>query len=336
MSDGFAFKAHRIGRVLAIGDLSVDDVVLVDRPVAAGGKVIGQFVGTFDGGMSANLAFAAARAGAMAQLCTVVGRDDVGRRALDRLADAGVDVKLCQVAPEGETWRTVIQLDSEGEKALIGLYSGVKLPDVEQVPDSAFANAAIVAPLADDFHWASAVAQRASLFGALVAFDIEPEAARSLSAAGASELLNNVDIVSLNRASLAALGITTLGGAVDLLEGRTRLVVVLDGANGAWGFTSTAKRFVPAFGQPVDTTGAGDAFVGALLGVLANGRDLDEAMELGAATAAAAVGLRGARGYSVPAAPATASVKHVSPNDNRLLEQIFTSDDFGRRDRQSR
>lgn len=293
--------------VLSVGDASVDYFVRVPRIPGRDDKAIGRLLGVRGGGMSANLAAAAAAVGARAGLVTAVGSDQPGRDALDRLAALGVDVSPSVVVAGGQTWFCVIQLDESGEKALVGAVTDVKIPRAEDVPDALLASARMVAPLADDVPWATEIATRAVAHGCTVAIDLEPNAVTA-GWSGLTDLLAASSVVFCNRATVDALGAPSVDDCLRrFLDAGADVAVATAGQDGARCLTRTGSWQVrPAATTVVDTTGAGDALAGGFLGALLAGRPPEDALVAGAAVAASCVAHLGSRGYldvSPPTAP---------------------------------
>lgn len=285
--------------VLAIGDASVDYVIEVPHIVGPDDKAIGTLRGVFGGGMSANLAAAAGASGGRASLLTVVGADEAGRDAVERLRENGVAVMTDPHQVPAQTWFCMIQLDPSGEKALVGARTGAKVPALDAVPDDLLRSARVVAPLADDIPWAIDLARRAKAAGARVAVDLE-SSALDAGPALTETLLGLSDVVFANAGTVRRL--TGEGrvavAAHAMLDAGASVAVLSAGRDGAACFTgSEAWSAVGPAVDVVDTTGAGDALAGAFLARWIAGAAVEECLAAGVATASLCVEHLGSRGY---------------------------------------
>jgi ribokinase len=285
-----------MGRVLVIGSVNTDLVCRAPTLPRAGETLRGSSFAVFAGGKGANQAVAAARAGAEVVFVGAVGDDDFGAaRRADLLAD-GINVARL--------------------RTLLGTPSGVALI----VVDDAGANQIVMVPGAND---------AVSVQDALDALATEPYAALSLTLeapldvvaaaleqrpAGVSAVLNVapydarvapllplVDVLVCNELEAgellgAPLGDDAQAGARALLQLGPRVAIVTLGARGAAVATADEDWLRPAPRvTAVDTTGAGDAFCGALTAWLADGATLRSALTAGVAAGALSVTRAGAQ-----------------------------------------
>ncbi len=121
-------------RILNFGSLNIDYVHRVDHIARPGETIAGKSLDIFAGGKGANQSVALARAGAEVTHAGRVGED--GRWLLDKLAEAGVDVSLIQVDPDVRTGHAVIQVDDTGENAIL-LHGGANQAITPQQIDRA-------------------------------------------------------------------------------------------------------------------------------------------------------------------------------------------------------
>lgn len=287
-----------------VGDASIDHFVQVPHIAQSDNKAIGQYLGSFGGGMSANLAAAAAAHGVSSRLVTSIGDNEESAQALAALQELGVDVDSVQRVAGRRTWMCFIQLDDSSEKALIGADTGIKLPEAGRIGNGILAGSRIVAPLADDLGWALEIAQQARAVGAKVAIDLEPDAFEP----GASvlcDLLSHSDLVFMNTDSAAKLsGCTGTDAHIDAArachERGVSTVVVGRGRNGAFCSSlheGTWKSEADVTPRVVDTTGAGDALAGGFLGSLLRGLPSEESLGRAVSQATASTEHLGSRTY---------------------------------------
>jgi fructokinase len=247
----------------------------------------------FAGGAPANVAVAVARLGGAAAFAGMLGKDVFGDFLLDSLHGAGVDTTGIARTDEANTALAFVSLDAHGERSFTFYRppSADLLFRPEHFREEGLRNAAV-------FHVCSnsmtdpALAEttrdgmrRASDAGALVSFDLNLRPALWPQGVDARPLvwpaLHLADVVKLSTEELAWLAVDGEDAVLEKLwEGRTRLLVVTDGPNSLRWFHPDADGELPAYAVPaVDTTAAGDAFVGGLLHRLATLETSDDRID---------------------------------------------------------
>jgi ribokinase len=286
------------GEVLVVGSVNVDLVVRVERLPAAGETVTGGTFAQHHGGKGANQAVAAARVGARVTFVGAVGDDAFGRSALDELKRERVDVSRVAVIAGVPTGVALISVAEGGENQITVASGANALIDAEAVQSALSDSSALRSggvflanfEVADDA--VVAAAKAASEAGMLVL--INPAPARELPSA----LLALQPILLPNEIEAQALtGEAEPVDAARLLAARTGApVVVTIGAKGAIVVQNGEVERLPAsLLEAVDTTGAGDAFAGALAAELSLGRSLLEAVRFAVQAASLSVTIAGAR-----------------------------------------
>ena len=280
--------------VVVVGGINQDTTVRVARRPNPGETVVGEGPQVSAGGKGANMAVAAAAAGASVAMCGAVGADDAGRTQIDLLASAGVGVASVAVLGDSPTGAALILVTPDGENS-IAVGTGANGRLTEDQVWTACAGAAVV------------LAQTEVGAGPALA------AARSAAAGGARFVLSPAPVVALSHDVLAMADplVVNEEEATDLLGGDwghqdvaaalraytgARSVVVSLGAdgvraadaNGSWHAAAPATHVV-------DTTGAGDVLAGTLAAGLAKGETLQEALQLAVSAAAESVRHVGAR-----------------------------------------
>ncbi len=277
----------------------MDLVLQVETLPAPGETVLTQGYQTKPGGKGNNQAVAARRAGATVAMVGCVGQDGFGHSLRQTLAAEGIDTSAVQ-AVDTPTGLAAIGIDARGENNII-VASGANLAvSAERVPGSWLSSETLVVlqqevPAAAN----AAVIARAKAAGARVLLNLAP--ASGLDPA----LLQALDYLVLNEIEAAQLaaalpipeqGYAAIAQALAQTFGLSCIVTL--GAQGCFAATPAAHWHVPALPiTPVDTTGAGDAFVGILAAGLDAGLPLLQALRratVGSALACLALGAQAA------------------------------------------
>jgi sugar/nucleoside kinase (ribokinase family) len=277
--------------LLAIGDADVDLYIRGPR-AEPGQKVLGDLLDVTAGGMSANVACAAARLGLRAGLAAPLGDDAFASTALAYYGQVGLDTSYVRQVAGARTYLSVVLLDEHGEKSLTVARTGAFFPTLEHVKciDFRAVRAVQIAPFAEaEARWAARAARDA---GCLVAMDIEAHMLDAITDLDA--LVAPVDVVFVNEFAAAALGGTASGGLDRLRSLGPTVVVMTAGARGAVVAAGPHVETVAAMpADVVDTTGAGDCFSAGFLAAYLDGAHAVDCAQLGAVTAAFAVGAIG-------------------------------------------
>jgi ribokinase len=279
--------------VLVVGSANADLVVRVERWPGAGETVLGSDLAVFPGGKGANQAVAAARLGGRVGFIGAVGDDAHGELLRSALAEAAVDV-AGMVMSGGPTGVALITVGPGGENSIVvspGANGRLAPGDVDR--DVLGAAAVLALQLEIPLGTVVDVARAAAGLGVRVVLNLAP--AREVP----GELLQLCDPLVVNEREAEFLAGN--GGAPEELAAAVlglgaRSVVVTLGAAGALVAGGREITAVPApTVEVVDTTGAGDAFTGALCLRLARGEGLVAAASFAARVGAMAVCGEGAQ-----------------------------------------
>ena len=266
------------------------------------------------GGAPANLAIGLARLGARAALATLVGRDPFGRFVRERLAAAGVDVQLVGEHEAARTGVTFVAIDEHGERSFVFFRhpSADLCVTPEHVGADAVARARVThvgsSTLAREPARAATwrVVDYARAAGRRVSCDVNFRARLWENPSEFRPLLARL-LARCWVAKLSEEEIDPLLGTRDPEEACARvcalgaeIAIVTLGADGCvWASAGETGRLGAPHVEVVDTTGAGDAFMAALLAALLRGATLAEACASGnefGARACTAVGATTALG----------------------------------------
>lgn len=286
--------------VCVIGSINQDEVVRVATIPRPGETVLADGIRRHAGGKGANQAVAAARLGATVALVACVGDDEDGARLLGQLRAEGVDTIDVVTAAGVPTGRALVSVDSRGENSIIVVPGAnfaltadhVRRAVARREPGTVVTVQAEVAPAV-----VVAAAEAAEARGSRLVVNLSPF--RHLEA----HVLALADPLVLNETEAAELlgrpmaGVDEARAGARALAGRSRSVVVTLGSLGAVWATDDADGVVspPAVPDVVDTTGAGDAFLGAVCTRLADGAPLGVAVGLGVLAGTMAVTREGAQ-----------------------------------------
>jgi ribokinase len=287
--------------IVVVGSLNMDLVVRMPQMPKPGETRLGGIFRTFPGGKGANQAVAAARLGARVSLVGCVGDDAFGREMRAALDREEIDTTHIFIQQDEATGVALIQVDAQGQNS-IAVASGANFKltgaEVEKALQTLDEIDALVMPLETPLDTIYAAATLAARRGIRVL--LNPAPAQVLE----KDLLRMVDVLVPNEHELALMADMPLSSADDLaraashlLEAGAKNLLVTMGGQGAMLFTERGPGMaIPPYPvQPVDSTAAGDCFVGALAVGLCEGKTLRSAAEFASAAAAISVTRAGAQ-----------------------------------------
>jgi ribokinase len=281
--------------ITVFGSINLDLVVALPRLPTAGETVSGRDHQTFPGGKGANQALAAQRAGAVVRMIGAVGQDSFAELALQSLREAGVDLSGVR-AVNGSTGLAFIGIDPSGENQII-VASGTNQRVEAAWLDGCFASGDTLMVQGElPLQQVASAALLAREAGASVFWNPAPVPEGDLQAC--LDLTGTV-VVNTSEAAMIAGRLGIAGDPetfVDRFVTPERSVIVTLGADGVLAGSGTARY---RFGSPeivaVDTTGAGDAFCGAVAAALDRETSFERALKEGVAAGALACTVTGAQ-----------------------------------------
>ncbi|GAA3534620.1 ribokinase [Amycolatopsis ultiminotia] len=276
--------------MLVVGSANADLVVPVDRRPAGGETVLGGDTVLSPGGKGANTAVAAGRLGADVALLGAVGDDPYGRLLRESLAGAGVGTQHLRTV-DRPTGIAYITLTPDGENSILvspGANSAVQPADLTD--DALDGVRVLVTSLEVPLSTVERAVLRAREKGVPALLNLSPAAELS------ADMLAAVDVLLVNEHEAGYLLGASDADPRELLGLGPRSAVVTRGAAGAVVVEADKSTTVESPRvEAVDTTGAGDAFAGALAASLADGAGLVEAAERAVRVAAVSVTRHGAQ-----------------------------------------
>lgn len=282
------------GTVVVVGSLNVDEVAAVVNLPRPGETITASGYEIHPGGKGANQAVAAARAGAAVRMVGAVGEDDAAALLRDSMT---VDqIRLDLQTRGADTGRALILVQADGENVITvipGANHRLTLDDVTAACSSLTADDVVLMQLEIPLELVTHAARLAQDAGARVVLNAAP--------AQPDLPLEHVDLLVVNEHEclvVAGAGddADPLATAATLAKEHGLTTIVTLGARGAAHTSGDVPGVVPAPEvSAVDTTGAGDTFVGYLAAALIEGAPLDDAVQLAVQAGSAAVTRPGAQ-----------------------------------------
>ncbi|MFD0896787.1 ribokinase [Loigolactobacillus binensis] len=256
--------------VTILGSINVDTILQISRLPKPGETLAMSGKQVAGGGKGANQAIAAARAKAETAFIGKVGDDPNGKLMRRALEAAQIDITQISTSNYADTGEAFILLDDEGQNSILvdgGTNQEIKIADIERAQASIDAADFLIAqfetPLTTTlaaFRYAKSVGVTTILNPAPAKTDLDPE------------LLKLTDLIVPNETeseTLTGIKVTDepsmQAAAHALLNQGVKAVIITVGAKGAYYQTKTEQGFIKAFKvDAVDTTAAGDTFIGAL------------------------------------------------------------------------
>lgn len=278
------------------GSINVDHVYRVPTLPKPGETITARSVEDHLGGKGINQSIAISKAGGKVCHIGAVGAD--GEWALSQIRAAGIDTKNIANVPE-PTGHAVINVDEHGENAIV-IFGGANQALTKDQVDAALANAGVDdwVLLQNETNLSKEIATAAKDRGCKLAYSAAPFVAESV-----LSLIDHTDLLVVNEGESDSLA-NELGVEVDNIP-VSELVVTRGSAGakyrGQQGVIEQAAFSVDA----VDTTGAGDTFLGSFLALYSNQQNVAAALEYASAASALQVTKPGAS----TAIPTLAEVK---------------------------
>ncbi len=308
------------GNVCILGSFNVDIVAKVDRFPRSGESImaIDSFIGP--GGKGTNQAIAASHADAKVHFVAKVGNDQFSQLAYDYLSSSKIDTFTLYKSEKESTGNALIYVTQDSGENMIAIHSGANVSitesEVADIEPYLLLSDVLLIQLENNINAIYFAIKLANALNIKIILNPAPYSDAALpllpfiqiitpNETEASQL-SGIEVTDIASAKLAAKAIHDLGVSV---------VIITMGSNGALIFDGNHYTHIAAFpAVPVDTTGAGDAFNGALAASIAKGKDIIESANYASMFASLAVEKEGAS--SMPENAAV--IKRLSLKRNML------------------
>jgi ribokinase len=271
-------------KILVLGNSNVDLVFKIQRFHSPGETILAESLGTFFGGKGANQAITAKRLGGNIEFVTKVGNDHYGKAYRQHLIKSGLNRKLILEDKKLPTGTAVIELTPKGENrivAFLGANGSLSVKDIRGLKRNWRGVGIFVTQLEIPFSTVERGLKMAKDQGALTLLNPSPPIPLP------PHILSTVDFIVPNEVEAQLLtGIKWKGDqdirkmAKKLLDMGVRNVVITLGPRGLFFKDRSEEIWVEAFRvKVIDTTAAGDAFLGALATSLSENKPIQEALK---------------------------------------------------------
>ncbi|MDQ1909017.1 ribokinase [Paenibacillus sp. GD4] len=292
-----------MNRIVVVGSINVDIVSRIKQYPVPGETIKSESTEIHYGGKGANQAVAAALSGGDVTIIGAVGSDPYGQDLIRSLQGHGVDTSMVTRKP-GTSGMAYIMVEASGQNIIVLAEgaNGKLMPDDARLEAGKDTGGILV--LQNEIPWATneSVIRRARSCGMSVIFNPAPAVKIP------KDELPLIDTLILNESETEYITGRAIGGKNDaelaarqLLDGGVGEIIVTMGALGSLYMNSNgASVYTPARKvKAVDTTSAGDTFIGCYAAELCAGKQVEEALQYASAAAAIAVTRKGAQS-SIP------------------------------------
>jgi ribokinase len=291
-------------KIVVFGSINIDLVIAVEQFSKPGETVLGKQHQWFPGGKGANQAVVIRRLGGVVAMVGKIGNDYLGEAALKTLQTEGVSTTYIKTVPDAATGLAIVQVDAQGQNTIV-VSPGVNYrwdetdAELEQLlSECDLAVFQLEIPVATVGKLIK-LAKRKGIFTVLNAAPANLEII---------PFLTDVDLLIINETETALLGSEAIIDAENFQTAADRLLqygckdlIITLGESGCLVCTQGQSRLIPAYRVAVvDSTAAGDTFVGAVTTRLSTGDSLWEAARWAVAASALTVTRLGAQA-SIPA-----------------------------------
>lgn len=286
--------------IVVIGSLNMDLSVRVPRIPVPGETLLGNGIVTNPGGKGANQAGACARLGKRVAMVGKVGKDDFGRQMVQNLDSFGVNTQYIFTDPDNASGMAVIMVDAKGENSIVvlpganGTFSTTDIKKAEGLIKEARLVILQLEISLESVIEGIRIARNHQvpvLLNPAPAVELPEEIYRGLDFIIPNEteakILTGIDVVDEKSMKMAS--------SILLSKGVKNVIITL-GKNGAYAASNTLSLWIPPIDIiPVDTTAAGDAFIGGFAAAQIDSFSLEESVRFACCTGALATTKHGAQ-----------------------------------------
>jgi ribokinase len=286
-------------KIVVLGSLNMDLVTNVHKTPKVGETVLGNGFSEIPGGKGANQAVAIGRLGGQVSMLGRVGEDDFGKKLKAALKESGVDGEGVLYVKNAPTGTALIMVNDDGDNSIVVIPGANFSMRPENVLSGDFEGKDILlGQLETPIDTIEAAFSKAKEMGLMTVLNTAP--AQVLS----PELISNVDVLVPNETEFEILtgqsAETEEGlakGSKHLFDQGVKELIITLGKDGAVYLNHQGKKHhISGYEvEAVDTTAAGDSFIGGLLTALSKGDDIEEAMAFAMKVGAVTVTKHGAQ-----------------------------------------
>lgn len=290
-------------KVTVVGSANIDLVIRSKRIPEKGETIFGESFDIFTGGKGFNQATAAARLGADVTFIGKVGNDNFGKMLREAMSSENINIDYVTTDTDIGTGIANIMVDTNGENSIIVIPRAnmcLTINEINMVEDSISKADILLLQLETPIDASIRASEIAKANNTTVILD--PAPAKPLP----KHFLSQIDVLTPNTSEtqhLSGIPTNTIDSCMDaakelqkkLSQDRFAAVVMTLGKKGVLLVTHNQTEHIPSVAvATVDTTGAGDAFTGALATALAKSKSLMDSIQYANAAGAAAVTVLGA------------------------------------------
>ncbi len=272
--------------IIVFGSMNMDLVFPVGHAPAAGETIVIPDYQQFPGGKGANQAVAAVSMGASVTMAACVGDDAFGGYLINVLKSHDVDTACIDVQANARTGSAIITLEQDGENRIMVAAGANAHARQDIIPNTMFKKGnTVLMQMETSVPEIKACAQRAQGRVDRVILNLAPMISPGDEILRAIDylILNEIEIVQLAKVIGLATTIDYTEAAIVIARTYNLICILTLGRAGAEAYSAEglmAQAKALPLEHVVDSTGAGDAFSGALAAFLDEGRSLQEAMQL--------------------------------------------------------